>query len=218
MSHGRNAIRISKARLQPVRFPAWCGWNSYAAASGMSVIKLNFQFHLPNLWLFSHCCLKVFRECIQVFGCISWRKTPLRRPKHRWNGSIWIAVKVIQWKGVNKIQMDQIFGSSTKWLRATRPRTSDPQSDFVYDLRVLTPRTNTGFKESVFYLCQTLTHVWGSGCRNPHFLDLGTLWRWMVSFTPRRSPADVAGYRNVEWEDDGMMNYEDNERKRSDLM
>jgi hypothetical protein len=24
-----------------------------------------------------------------------------------------------------------------------------------------------------------------SGCIDPHFLDLGTRWRWMVSFTPR---------------------------------
>jgi hypothetical protein len=27
--------------------------------------------------------------------------------------------------------------------------------------------------------------VWGSGCIDPHFLDLGTSWRWVVSFTPR---------------------------------
>jgi hypothetical protein len=26
--------------------------------------------------------------------------------------------------------------------------------------------------------------VWGSGCIDPHFLDLGTNWRWVVSFTP----------------------------------
>jgi hypothetical protein len=34
---------------------------------------------------------------------------------------------------------------------------------------------------------QTLRHegVWGSGCIDPHFLDLGTSWRWVVSFTPR---------------------------------
>jgi hypothetical protein len=25
--------------------------------------------------------------------------------------------------------------------------------------------------------------VWGSGCIDPHFLDLGTSWRWVVSFT-----------------------------------
>jgi hypothetical protein len=25
----------------------------------------------------------------------------------------------------------------------------------------------------------------GSGCIDPHFLDLGTSWRWVVSFTPR---------------------------------
>jgi hypothetical protein len=27
--------------------------------------------------------------------------------------------------------------------------------------------------------------MWGSGCIDPHFLDLGTSWRWVVSFTPR---------------------------------
>jgi hypothetical protein len=27
--------------------------------------------------------------------------------------------------------------------------------------------------------------VWESGCINSHFLDLGTSWRWVVSFTPR---------------------------------
>jgi hypothetical protein len=26
--------------------------------------------------------------------------------------------------------------------------------------------------------------VWGSGRIDPHFLDLGTCWRWVVSFTP----------------------------------
>jgi hypothetical protein len=27
--------------------------------------------------------------------------------------------------------------------------------------------------------------VWGSGCTYPHFLDIGTSWKWAVSFTPR---------------------------------
>jgi hypothetical protein len=33
----------------------------------------------------------------------------------------------------------------------------------------------------------TLRHegVWGSGFIEPHFLDLGTRWRWVVSFMPR---------------------------------
>jgi hypothetical protein len=33
---------------------------------------------------------------------------------------------------------------------------------------------------------QALRHegVWGSGCIDPHFFDLGTSWRWVVSFTP----------------------------------
>jgi hypothetical protein len=32
-------------------------------------------------------------------------------------------------------------------------------------------------------LCQE--GVWGSGCIDPHFLDLDTSWRWVVRFTPR---------------------------------
>jgi hypothetical protein len=28
--------------------------------------------------------------------------------------------------------------------------------------------------------------VWRSGCIDPHFLDLGISWRWVVSFTPGR--------------------------------
>jgi hypothetical protein len=31
---------------------------------------------------------------------------------------------------------------------------------------------------------ERLEDVWGSGCIDPHFLDLGTSWRWVVSFTP----------------------------------
>jgi hypothetical protein len=27
--------------------------------------------------------------------------------------------------------------------------------------------------------------VWGSGCIDPHFIDLSISWRWVVSFTPR---------------------------------
>jgi hypothetical protein len=37
----------------------------------------------------------------------------------------------------------------------------------------------------------TLRHedVWGSGCRDPHFLELGTSWKSVVRFTPRgKSP------------------------------
>jgi hypothetical protein len=48
---------------------------------------------------------------------------------------------------------------------------------------------NTGIKIKLFlYVCHhALRHkgIWGSGCIDPRFLDLGTSWRWMVSFTPR---------------------------------
>jgi hypothetical protein len=33
------------------------------------------------------------------------------------------------------------------------------------------------------YLCHE--GVWRSECIDPHFLDLGTSWKWVVSFTPR---------------------------------
>jgi hypothetical protein len=41
------------------------------------------------------------------------------------------------------------------------------------------------------YLCltnQALCHegVWGSGCIDPHFLDLGTSWRWWSASQPGR--------------------------------
>jgi hypothetical protein len=37
---------------------------------------------------------------------------------------------------------------------------------------------------------QALCHegVWGSGCIDPHFLDLGSCWRWVVTFTYLLSP------------------------------
>jgi hypothetical protein len=49
------------------------------------------------------------------------------------------------------------------------------------------------------FLCLTnyaLRHegVWGSGRMNPHFLDLGTSWRWVVSFTPRPLYPHWIGY------------------------
>jgi hypothetical protein len=42
-------------------------------------------------------------------------------------------------------------------------------------------------KSSLCLSNEALLHegVWGSGCIDPHFLDLGTSWRWVVSFTPR---------------------------------
>jgi hypothetical protein len=46
------------------------------------------------------------------------------------------------------------------------------------------------YKKINFSLCLAnlvLRHegAWGSGCIDPHFLDLSTSWRWVVSFTPR---------------------------------
>jgi hypothetical protein len=40
------------------------------------------------------------------------------------------------------------------------------------------------------FLCltnSTVCHegVWGNGCIDPYFIDLGTSWRWVVSVTPR---------------------------------
>jgi hypothetical protein len=46
--------------------------------------------------------------------------------------------------------------------------------------------------------------VWGSGCIDPHFLDLGTSWRWAVSFTlrplyPRERAPDTPWMEEVGW-------------------
>jgi hypothetical protein len=38
-------------------------------------------------------------------------------------------------------------------------------------------------KKVKFSLC--CQDVWGSGCIDPQFLDLGTSWKWGVSFKPR---------------------------------
>jgi hypothetical protein len=42
-------------------------------------------------------------------------------------------------------------------------------------------------KLSHFLINEALRHedVWGSGCIDPRFLDLGTSWRWLVRFTSR---------------------------------
>jgi hypothetical protein len=57
------------------------------------------------------------------------------------------------------------------------------------------------FGASMYMLCSRFLHlvvsspcltnyalrhvdVWGGGCIDPRFLDLGTSWRWVISFTP----------------------------------
>jgi hypothetical protein len=40
-------------------------------------------------------------------------------------------------------------------------------------------------KKSKLSLCLRHEDNWGSGCIDPRFVDLGTNWRWVVSFTPR---------------------------------
>jgi hypothetical protein len=65
---------------------------------------------------------------------------------------------------------------------------------FKFDLSLQNVKTICRCYESVkkkvkLSLCFTneaLRHedVWGSGCIDPHFLDLGTSLRWVVSFTP----------------------------------
>jgi hypothetical protein len=49
-----------------------------------------------------------------------------------------------------------------------------------------TAQMNAAVKVSLCLTNYALRHegVWGSGCIDPHFLDLGTSWRWVVSFTP----------------------------------
>jgi hypothetical protein len=55
--------------------------------------------------------------------------------------------------------------------------------------RPLPTRFILPLKKVKLSLCLTneaLPHedVWGSGCIDPHVLDLGTSWRWVVSFMP----------------------------------
>jgi hypothetical protein len=52
-------------------------------------------------------------------------------------------LKVIQWEGVSKIQVDPGIRSKHKLTTATRPRTPDPKSISGYDLRVLITETDT---------------------------------------------------------------------------
>jgi hypothetical protein len=55
----------------------------------------------------------------------------------------------------------------------------------IYFLLVL-PSCIKKVKLSLCLTNQALRYegVWGSGHIDPHFLDLGTSWRWVVSFTP----------------------------------
>jgi hypothetical protein len=50
--------------------------------------------------------------------------------------------------------------------------------------RVLSYET---FREVISFRHQLYGKVWGSGCRDPRFLDLGTSWRWVVNFPPGKS-------------------------------
>jgi hypothetical protein len=51
---------------------------------------------------------------------------------------------------------------------------------------------SSGLNRIKVKLCPLLTYwalchgdIWGSGCVDPHILDLGTSGRWEISFTPR---------------------------------
>jgi hypothetical protein len=75
------------------------------------------------------------------------------------------------------------------------------------NMKLRSPQHPEVKKKVKLYLCLTnwtLHHegVWGSGCIDPHFLDLDTSWRW-VCFTPRQLyprrksppyPLDEAGW------------------------
>jgi hypothetical protein len=52
--------------------------------------------------------------------------------------------------------------------------------------RMISPCKDKKVKFSLCLTNQALLHegVWGSGCIDPYFLDLGTSWRWVVSFAP----------------------------------
>jgi hypothetical protein len=59
---------------------------------------------------------------------------------------------------------------------------------------------------SLYLINWALSHegAWGSGCRNPHFLDLCASWRWVTSFTPEEivpSTHRIAGVVGPRWEE-----------------
>jgi hypothetical protein len=56
------------------------------------------------------------------------------------------------------------------------------QTEFIPCLLVVTP-CNLDSKMLKLSLCHE--GIWGNGCRDPHFLDLVTSGRLVVSFTPR---------------------------------
>jgi hypothetical protein len=59
----------------------------------------------------------------------------------------------------------------------------------VTKVQLFSGKVNVCIKGKLFLCSSNWTlrdgDVWGSGCIDPHILDLGVRWRWVVSFTPR---------------------------------
>jgi hypothetical protein len=73
-------------------------------------------------------------------------------------------------------------------------------------------------KLSLFLTNKALRHedLWETGCIDPRFLDLGTSWRWVISFTPRllyprgKEPAvPVQGAGWTTWRNEDSWPYRD---------
>jgi hypothetical protein len=93
------------------------------------------------------------------------------------NASITLTVSVMQTQKGNSVPV--AFVQCDCNLRANL---AQPDSQKNSDRR----RTKDEKVTSALVHNQALHHedVWGSGCIDPRFVDLGTSWRWVVSFTP----------------------------------
>jgi hypothetical protein len=82
---------------------------------------------------------------------------------------------VINSRSVNQNIPRLLFGIQ-HFITAWTAQSSLPHHSYPYKVKLSLCLTN-----------YTLLHkrVWGSGCIGPRFLDLGTSWRWVVSFTLR---------------------------------
>jgi hypothetical protein len=72
----------------------------------------------------------------------------------------------------------------------TTDREFKPMFNTVFDFRVTLCFQEGECYVNVVPMFNCHEGVWGSGCIDPHFLHLGTSWRWVVSFTDPRAGLD----------------------------
>jgi hypothetical protein len=74
------------------------------------------------------------------------------------------------------------FGSPRKWAVLELNETARLVS---LECRILSHVNNNKIKLSLCLIKHYAMKACGSGCVDPHFLDLGASWRWVINFTPR---------------------------------